>query len=190
MAEDKIISFIPENDAAFKRGLQRLAESTNDFRIPFGLIGKHWYRGNKKIFGLKSEGLYHPLGGFKYREKVKYMGQYTTRQERAEVIKSEKYGLIFPLLKATGTLAASLTSKTSQGAVFFAGRQDLVMGTEISYAKFHQSDRPRKKLPQRKPIFISGGPAERARDSVVSGRREAWLNIINDHINQIVTGKI
>ena len=65
------------------------------------------------------------------------------------------------------------------------------MGTSVSYAIFHQSDKkPRLKLPQRKVIFISGGPAEKAKDSLISGRLEAWLNIINDHINQLITGKI
>lgn len=187
---DAIISFIPENDEAFKRGLKRLAQATDDFRIPFGLIGRHWYRGNKKIFGLASRGLYPGFGGFKPSEKIQFKGQPTTRREAAEVTKSEEVGFIFPLLKRSGALEASLSSRSAKGAVFFAGKHDLLMGTKIGYAIFHQSDKKRFTLPQRKVIFISGGPAEKAKDSVVSGRREAWLNLINDHINQILTGSV
>lgn len=186
----QIISFIPENDEAFKRGLKRLADTVDDFRIPFGLIGRHWYRGNKKIFGLASRGLYPGFGGFNPTEKIQFLGKPTTRREAAEVTKSEEVGFIFPLLKRSGKLEASLSSRSAKGAVFFAGKHDLLMGTSIPYAIFHQSDEDRFTLPQRKVIFISGGPAEKAKDSFVSGRREAWLNIMNDHINQILTGKV
>ncbi len=61
---DKIISFQAVNDTAFINGIKRLAGATNDFRIPFGLIGNDWYKSNKLIFDLKGPGLYHPLGGF------------------------------------------------------------------------------------------------------------------------------
>jgi len=188
---EPIISFIPENDKAFARGLERMAKATGDFRIPFGLIGRHWYQGNKKIFALKSAGLYQDFGGMNPNEKVRVKGRLVTKRVAAKFKKQKEHGFVYPMLKATGALEASLSSRSGSGAVFFAGRKNLVMGTNISYAKYHQSDKlPRLKLPQRKVVFISGGPAEKAKDSRISGRREAWLNIINDHINQIVTGKI
>ena len=89
------------------------------------------------------------------------------------------------MMHRTGPLKTSLLSKTASGAVNFVGRQSMVMGTDIDYAKYHQSDDPRKKIPQRKIIFIDGGPAEKAKDAKISGRREAWLNIINTYIQDI-----
>lgn len=186
---DAIISFIPENDQEFKALLSKAGEKISDFRIPFNLIAGDWYRGNRKLFTLKSEGLYPPLGGLKPQEKVMYRGQLTTKRERAEVEKSEKFGFIYPLLKATGALEKSITSKSAPGAEFFIGRQTLVMGTRIPYAKYHQSDRPRTKLPQRKMIFIDGGPAEQAKDAQISGRLERWTNIVNDYVKQVLTGR-
>ena len=183
MAEP-IVSFIVENDEAFANGLKRLAATTSDFRIPFGLIGNHWYRGNKKIFALKSAGLYPGYGGFNYNEKVMYRGQLVTKRKKAEEEKKRKFGFIFPMLKREGRLEKSLM-KGGSGAEYFVGRQELIMGTNVEYAKFHQSDQPRATLPQRKMIFIDGGPAEKAKDALISGRREAWLNIINDYIFQI-----
>lgn len=189
MAEP-IISFIPENDKEFARALEKLGESVNDFRIPFQLIGNHWYKGNRKIFNLKSGGLYPPLGGFNHSEKVQFRGKEISRRERAEILKRESAGFIFPILRGkTQRLEKSLTSKTSSGAVFFAGRQTMVMGTSVDYAKFHQSDQqPRKVLPQRKVVFIDGGPAEIAKDAIISGRIEAWVNIVEDYVAQVITG--
>lgn len=186
MAEP-IISFIPENDEAFRRGIERLAKTVSDFRKPFGLIANDWYKSNKIIFGLKSEGLYPPLGGFNPNAPA---NKKETRREKAERLKKAEVGFVYPLLKRNGDLEKSLTSKSATGSEYFLGRQTLVMGTSISYAKYHQSDRPRFKLPQRKVVFVSGGPAEQAKDSRIAGRLERWLNIINDYVTQVITGKV
>lgn len=179
---DQIISFIPENDEQFRRGLQRLASAVDDFRIPFGLIGRDWYRSNKIIFNLKSEGLYAPLGGFNSGAKV---GDKTKRQV-AEEKKKRDVGFVFPLLVGKSkAIKKSMLSPNASGAEFFVGRQTLVMGTSVSYAIYHQSDKPRTKLPQRKLVFISGGPGEKSKDSRIAGRLERWLNIMNDYIFQV-----
>jgi len=189
---DQIISFNPENDKAFVKALNDLGKATDDFRIPFGLIANDWYKSNRLIFGLKSPGLYTDLGGFlPNRRDRKIKGERVTRREYAKYQKKKEVGFVYPILKRHGDIERSMSSKSSPGAEFFIGRQTLIMGTQISYAKFHQSDRtPRKKLPQRKLIFISGGPAEKAKDARISGRRERWLKIINEHILQLLTGEI
>lgn len=189
---DQIISFNPQNDKAFRNLLDELALATDDFRIPFGLIANDWYKSNRLIFGLKSPGLYQDLGGFFPNKKDrKINGKPATRREYAKYQKQKEVGFVYPILKRHGAIAASMSSKNAPGAEFFIGRQTLVMGTQISYAKFHQSDRtPRLKLPQRKLIFISGGPAEKAKDARISGRRERWTNIIREHILQLLTGEI
>lgn len=188
MAEP-IISFIPENDEEFRKALEKMGESISDFRTPFELIGNHFYKGNRKIFALKSGGLYPPLGGFNNIEKVKYRGEMMTRHKRATLIKSEQVGFVYPVLRgATKRLEGSLVSKSGSGTVYFAGRKTLVMGTSVEYAKYHQSDQPRKTLPQRKVVFIDGGPAEGAKDAAISGRVQAWTNIIEDYVAQVITG--
>ena len=187
MAEP-IISFIPENDDAFRKALDDVRDKVQDFTIPFSLIANDFYRSNRKLFSLKSGGLYPPYGGFSPFETVFYRGTRTTKKDRAENEKLEKFGFIFPMLKRTGKLETSLSGKSAPGAEFFVGRSQLIMGTKVDYAKYHQSDRPRTKLPQRKMIFIDGGPAERAKDASISGRRERWINILNDYVAQVVSG--
>lgn len=187
MAEP-IISFIPENDEKFRQLLDKYASRISDFRIPFGLIANHWYRGNKKIFSLKGPGLYHPLGGFNNQDKVRFRGAEVTKQLKAETLKKEEVGFAYPLLKRRGDIERSLTSKNDKGAEYFVGRQSMVLGTKVPYAIFHQSDQPRSKMPQRKMIFIDGGPAERSKDALISGRIQAWTNIIEDYAKQVLSG--
>ena len=82
-------------------------------------------------------------------------------------------------------MSRSILSKSATGAVYNVTKDSLVMGTEIPYAIYHQSDRVRRTLPQRKIVFISGGPADRSQDSNLSGRREAWLNIMDNYFFNI-----
>lgn len=187
MAND--FEFTIENNEDFQRGLDRLGKATSDFRIPFRLISSDFYRSQKKIFTLTSEGLYNPLGGFNYNQKE---ANGLTRRQNAENRKERKTGHGWaPILYGkTGDLKDSTLSNQHRYSIFFLGRQELQIGTSVPYGKFHQSDEPRTKLPQRKFIFIDGGPNDASKDSAITGRRERWLNIMNDHVVQLITGEV
>ena len=179
-------SFLIENDKAFRDGIDRLARTTSDFRIPFREIARDWVKSNRKIFTLASRGLYQDLApehGDPDAGGIRTHTNYIDRK-RAEV------GFAYPILLKFGDLARSLTVKGGPGQVLDVGQRTLTMGTEVEHAIYHQSDLPRKKIPQRKIIFIDGGPAERSKDAAIAGRRERWLNIINDHIIQLITGEV
>lgn len=159
-----VTSYIIENDIAFGRAIERLRRSTKDFRIPFGLIAKDFYQGNKKVFSLKGPGLYPDLS------------------ESYKKIKRRQVGFIYPILVKSGELAASLLKPNALGSIRTIRKDSLQLGTSTPHAKFHQSDDPRTQLPQRKPVFIDGGPTEVSKGANISGRRESWLNIINQYI--------
>ena len=183
---DQVTSFILENDAEFQKALDRLFEKVNDARIPFADIARHWRQGNRKIFALRGPGLYTDL-------------QQSTQDKKSP----NPYPILFG---KTGRLASSLTKTSHPDQIVLIGKKALIMGTNTPYAKFHQSDRPRKPappsrdavglsiskdlLPQRKVIFIDGGPAEKAKDAQVGSRLKAWIEIIEDYITQVVEGKI
>lgn len=179
-----------QNVEKFQADLDRLGKATNDFRIPFRLIASDWYRSNKKLFTLQSAGLYPPLGGFNYFAPSGF-GNLTKRQ-KAENDKERRTGRPWaPILYGeTGDLKDSILTRTHPYSVLEIGRKSLAMGSSVPYGKFHQSDGPRTKLPQRKFIFIDGGPADKSRDSSINGRRERWTMIIDDHIKQLVTGRV
>ena len=177
---EAITSYIVENDADFQKSLDRLRATTNDFRIPFNLIANEFYISNRKIFKLKSAGLYPELGGLNPNSIRE--GQTKTNRQIAEAQKKREVGFIYPILVRSGVLASSLTNRGDPDAVREVSKTSLVLGTNTSYAKYHQSDRARTKLPQRKVVFIDGGPKETSKGATYSGRREQWLNIINTYI--------
>ena len=179
MAEP-VTSYILENDADFLKALDRLKATTSDFRIPFGLIAGEFYKSNRKIFKLKSRGQYPDYGGFNPTEIRE--GQTETNEVIAKRAKLREVNFIYPMLVRTGKLAASLTKSNANGSIRLVSKESLVLGTGIDYAKYHQSDGDRLKLPQRKVVFIDGGPKETSRGATYSGRREQWLNIINTYI--------
>ena len=159
---DKFTSYIIENDAEFQNAITRLSKEVSDFRIPFGQISRHFYQGNKRIFSLKSAGRYP---------------DFKTEKSRQQKIRA--VGFDYPLMVRTGRLASSLLNKSDPEAVNVITEKTLMMGTEVPYTKYHQSDRPRKVMPLRKVVFIDGGPLD---ESKSKGRREAWLNILNTHV--------
>jgi len=158
-------SYIVENDKAFIKALNKLDRAVSDFRIPFGLISKEFFQGNKKVFSLKGPGQYPDLADS------------TKEQKKREV------GFVYPILKRTGRLESSLTGGNSPEAVNAIGKKLLLLGTTVPYAIFHQSDKSRTRLPLRKPVFISGPPLEQGIADRVSGRKQAWLNIIDQYIS-------
>jgi len=168
-------SYVIDNDLEFQQALDRLSKTVSDFRIPFGQISRHFYQGNKRIFSLKSAGGYPDFKTEKSRQ-----------QKISATEKLTGTGFDYPLLVRTGRLAASLFSKGDPEAVNVITERSLMLGTNVPYAIYHQSDKPRKVLPQRKVIFIDGGPLD---DSKSKGRREAWLNIVNTHVLKVVGAK-
>lgn len=174
----------------FQKRLKRLGEVTNDFRIPFRLIASDFYRSQKQIFGLKSQGLYEDLSTKPFTawwEKPVVHYEYGYKQYKAA-----KVGFVYPILVGkTRDLADSTLSKSHRYSIFNLDRANLEIGSSVPYGKYHQSDRkPRTKIPQRKFVFIDGGRNDRSRGSGINGRRDRWVNIIEDHYMQLVIGSV
>lgn len=177
-----------DNEEAFKRKLDQLEKATKDFRIPFRLISSDFYRSQKQIFQLRSEGLYDPLGGLNPNAESGFGSQ--SKRERAEALKERFTGHAWaPILYGkTGDLRDSTLSKNHRNSIFFLGKKELNIGTNIPYGKYHQKGT--SKMHQRKFIFIDGGQGDKSRGSGINGRRERWISIMDTHIEQLLTGKI
>lgn len=173
----------------FKRGLDKLAKATSDFRIPFRLIASDFYISQRKLFLLQGTGLYPPLGGFGFSIiEANGLSRRRNAEDKKERLTGHPWAPI--LFGKTGDLRDSTLSKNHRFSKFFLGRQELAIGSNVPYGKYHQSDQPGPVMPFRKFIFIDGGPADRSQDSSINGRRERWLDIINDHVEQLVTGRV
>lgn len=173
----------------FQRRLKRLGEVSSDFRIPFRLIASDFYRSQKQLFSLKSQGLYEDLSEkpfLAYWEKPATYYEYGYKE-----YKQKHVGFIYPILVgATRDLSESTLRKDHRYSIFNLNRTNLEIGSSVPYGKYHQSDAPRKKIPQRKFVFIDGGRNDRSRGSGINGRRDRWINIIDDHYLQLITGEI
>ncbi len=177
-----------ENEKVFQDALDRASKEISDFRIPFGSISRAWYQSNKMIFNLKSAGKYEDLSTkpfFAWWEKDDDLRR--EYEDGYKEYKQAKYGHVYPIHLATGRLASSMLSPSDRDAWNLITRDQLEMGTLVPYAIFHQSDKtPRKKIPQRKMIFISGGPADDAKDASAGGRLKRWVGIVDDYTEQVL----
>lgn len=161
-------SYEVDNDKKFQGALVRAKMVTDDLRVPLTLIAKDFYKSEKTIFMLQGPGGYPD---FKKRDG---------RSKYAE-FKLNKYGFLYPLLMATGRLAGSVTDPTHPDAINeIINKRTLIIGSKVPYGVYHQSDLPRKKLDQRKFLFI--GPESRFATSDQQGRVGRWMNILNSFI--------
>ena len=170
-----------ENRLDFEAGLNRLAKVTSDFRIPFQVIASDFYRSQRKIFKLKSAGLYAPLGG---------KNPSAAKTNRAKKAKEKFTGHSWaPILYGkSGDLRDSTLGKNHRYSIFNLDFTSMEIGSSVPYGPFLQGGT--KFMEARPFVFIDGGPADRSKDSSISGRRDRWLNIINDHILQLITGDV
>lgn len=179
------ITYQVDPDGRFKGAISAALGAVNDLTVPFNLIAKNWYQSNNAIFDLKGPGKYPPLGGMT-PNKV-YSGTQTNR-ERAETAKEKKYGFAYPLLKATGALESSLVNANDANAVnLIVNGKMLLLGTNVSYGIFHQSDQPRTKLPFRPFMFLG---AEQTSPDGLKNRQNAWIDIVLGYVNQVVSQQL
>lgn len=156
-------SYSLDNDKKFANAVDRALKSTKSLKIPFTLIANDFYKSEKVLFSLGSA------------------GQYPDLSESTKKAKSRGGRSPYPILVRSGILRDSMLSGTAPGSVLQIGDRSMVLGTNVEYGIFHQSDRPRRKIPLRKFLFI-GPEAPKFAKSEQTGRLERWLNIMNDFV--------
>lgn len=169
LRDEAFVRYTIENEAIFRKTLERAAEKVEDLRIPFKFIAIDFHKSEKAIFKLTSPGGYPDLS------------PETKKQKQRQV------GFLYPILKRSGRLESSLTDENDPEAIVRIGKKQLTIGTSTPYAVYHNSDKPRKKIPQRKIVFI--GPESRAfhqKDRQnKGGRLTRWSNIIDGYVGQV-----
>lgn len=193
MAES-FTSYSVDNDKRFRNALSAASETVQDFRVPFGLILKDFYKSEQAIFKLKGPGLYPPFknsegdyGRVKYKTKTgknrTKKGFVTSTMSEYQKQKLKKYGFDYPLLVRTGALAASVLGPNNPGSVSNITKLSLIFGSSIPYGVYHQSDDTRTKIPLRKFLFI-GPEAPQFANSDQQGRLQRWLGYIQDSVTK------
>lgn len=183
-------AWVISNVDDFRERLDRLAKVSQDFTIPFKIISSDFYRSQKQLFMLQSAGMYDDLSTkpfiAKWQNKRKYGALYSGGYKE---YKQVNLGFTYPILVgATKVLATSTLGPKNLYSKWSLNSKQLTIGSSVPYGKYHQSDEPRKKIPQRKFIFIDGGKGDTSKGSGINGRRERWLSIIDEHIKQLLEG--
>jgi phage gpG-like protein len=180
-------SYNVDTDRKFKEWLERARAESSDLSEPLRRISFDFFRSEGAIFNLKGPGQYPIFKNSTASMKTnpngtqKFLG--TTNESRYQKWKKRKYGFDYPLLKATGKLAKSLTDPADANAIaLITNKTDLIIGTRVEYGIFHQSDKPRDTIPLRKFLFIGPESIQFTNSPDIAGRTGRWLNILNDHI--------
>ncbi len=159
-------SYSVDVDNSFKQALEDAKKVSRNLKPAFQEISRDFYKSEKAIFKLQSE------------------GQYPDLSEPYKTLKRQAVGFAYPILKRTGKLEKAVTGPNNPGAINIIGKQSLEIGVQdsvVPYAKYHQSDRPRSKIPLRKFLFIGPESVFNARDEF-SGRPERWANILKTFV--------
>ena len=161
MAE-QFTSYVVDNDRRFRDAIKRAKKVTDDLRVPLTLIAKDFHTSEKAIFALKGP------------------GQYPDLSLRYKKTKQKAVGFIYPILRRTGRLEGSLVDPTHPDSISeIINKDTLFLGTKVPYGIFHQSDRPRSKIPLRKFLFIGPEAPRFAKGDALKGRAQRWLQIMN-----------
>lgn len=121
----------------FERKLQKMIRAGKDFSPAFHTIGRMFRQSRRTIFDLKGPGGYPDF-----------------KSERSRQQKIRQVGFDYPLLFRTGQLMRSITDISHKHNVTIIQKKAFAFGTNLPYAKYHNSDKtPRRKIPQRKFIF-------------------------------------
>lgn len=143
---------------AFRIDYLRVAIS--DLRPLFEQFSADFYKDEKRVFQLKSAGKYADLSE-----------PYGTRKQAT-------LGFKYPILFATGRLAASLLSRDSDESINEIGELEFSIGSRTPYAPFHH-------------FGTSKMPLRRLFDDNPDGRMfERWNRLADAYIDKIVKDAI
>lgn len=160
-----------------QNALKHAERKVSDLTIPLTLIAQNWFKSNRAIFTLKSQGKYADLSTksfFAWWEKGDLRRMF---QGGYKEYKAAKWGFTYPILKATGRLEKSITDPAHQDSVNkILNRKILFVGSATPYANFlHAGTR---RMPAR-PVVIFGN--EQVAPGALRGRVEIWKQIVADY---------
>ena len=129
----------------FDRKLRKLVSRSQDMSPAFHTIGKMFRQSRKTIFKIKGPGGYEDLKPATKKRKIADPNS-----------KAKPY----PILKFTGALERSLINVGDKHNVNIVMRKSFAFGTNLWYAKFHNSQKKSKHGKRRMPLrmFVFWGP--------------------------------
>lgn len=146
-----------KNRREWEKVLQHATDNALDLRVPLTNIARTLFRWTAlEIFGLSKSG-----------------GKYQDLSPRYKTAKMKKWKFLYPILRASGKLEKSITGEGDENTIFrFPDNTTLEWGTSVPYGIYHQSEKPRTKMPRR-PFLIITNP-----------RLKEWKTIMEKHLSK------
>lgn len=154
--------FEVDGDRLIERDLLRLGEYAQDATPAFEAIGGLMMEETKDQFateGRHASGGWRPLAPSTVRRKLhggRFTRGFAIGPGGGNFVAVSSGGL--GILYETGALERSLTDRDAPNQIFEAAPQELVFGSSLPYARYHQ--RGTHRMPQRRPLEFTE-PAKR-----------------------------
>lgn len=173
-------------DKRLEKAIKKASKQLDDLTIPYRLMTREWYKGNRSIFdeGRKGPGKYIDLSPKYKKAKTKAIGS--------------PYPILRGFLKPkgqpaskSGRLAKSMTDPSDAGTVAtIVNKKILVLGTKVTgkggvpYPRILHLGLGR--MPGPRPFVLIGG--EQVATNQVNKRRENWVELLSDYVKQVSEG--
>jgi hypothetical protein len=162
-----VVKFQVDPDKAFQKEIEATLREVEDLTVPYGLMIQSWFKSNRAIFALKGPGKYPDL-----------TQAYKTRKQR-------EVGFVYPILKRSGALAASITNPSDSFAIAkVLNKRTLILGSSIPYGGYLHGGTKHMKA---RPWVLLG--AEQTAPEEINQRREAWIEILRSWVEQKASRK-
>lgn len=130
-----------DNEVVIDRVLQGIEERATDLRPAWPAVVRVFREIVGRAFASEGASTGAPWAPLKPR----------TQQERAR----QGYGAAHPILQRTTKLMRALTIGEGANVSMQSDRMAYVLSEEVGYFVYHQSRRPRTKLPRRAPVLLT-----------------------------------
>lgn len=169
VAENTDKGIIVDPQGKFKKALRAAGKKSQDLRIPFREITASWYKVNMALFTFKSKGPFKDLSK-KYKK-----------------VKRKKWKFVYPILKASGKLEASLTVPTDPNTIASVlNKKTLILGTKVTtlkgapYPTYLQTGT--SKMPARPFMVLGTEKGKWAKSTHVQRRLIFWMEVLAIYI--------
>lgn len=169
-------------DNKFNQAIQDAILKVDDLTIPFKLMTREWYKGNRSIF---DEGRKGP-------------GKYADLTPKYKLAKIKAIGTAYPILRGflkpkgqpgrkSGKLAKSMIDPSNSDTVAtIINKKVLILGTKVKNAKGEPYPNylhfGTSKMTAR-PFVLIGG--EQVANKDINKRRENWIELLSDYVLQV-----
>lgn len=164
----------------WQKSIRKALKEVGDLRPAFETMADSWYNSNLSIFpvGRKSEGKFEDLSAAYKKQKF------------------DKWGFIYPILRASGLLGKSLTIPGDPNGIKIISKRNMILGTKVvaKPSKKHPTGFPYpvvhqlggKFHPRRPFMFIGVEQVKEAKAEIYQTRLKLWIKVLETYVSDVI----